>query len=201
MSNPKTAPSRAVDGRIELRHGLYLIIAGASKGACRAVAYLGRRKVDAADGETIEAAIERLKGRLDERSARRMQERKDGVPTVAEIRDALLALPASQKSTVLPLLLAHGRMPGAELELTELARRFRIDEAEAVAAYARLGRALSALLDFAPKVEGTDRRYAAMSSFAMLEPVGDGGACALRLRPQLVAALHPRAALAAVPSE
>lgn len=180
-----------VNERIELMHGPYRIIAGALENECRAIAYLGPRQLDTASAATVDEAVTDVKALLDQRMAQRRESRVNGTPSASEYREALASLPATQRSKVLPLLLAHGRMPEGKLAVQELVRRFDFDATEVLTAYRRLGRSLSAYLDFAPKEHDFHAKQAVLAVFAIAEqPAQEAGpALTMALRPELIEGL------------
>lgn len=172
-------------------HGPYRIIAGALENECRAIAYLGPRQMDAASAATVDEAVAAVKDLLDARMAQRRESRVNGVPAASEYREALGNLPANQRSKVLPLLLAHGRMPDGKLAVQELVRRFDFDATEVLTAYRRLGRSFAAYLDFAPKEHDFHPKQAVLAVFAIADAPGQeaGPALTMSLRPELIEAL------------
>lgn len=135
---------KRVEGRIDTTHNRYRIVGGQRDGICQAIAYLGRRRVYEANGETVAAAVDSLKRTLDEHIDRLIQERVEGVPCEAEFREALLALAPALTAETMKLLVGQSRLPGGAISVGELARRSGRDEATVVADYARLGRKLAA---------------------------------------------------------
>lgn len=188
MSSGKK-PGPSVSGRIEVTHGSYRILAGELKGRCKAVAYLGTWKIDECDGKTKEDAVDALKRLLDERAGELRRGRSGPVPSADEYREALMALQAGQYRTVLKLLAAHGRRPELMITAAELARISETDESAAIAAYVRLGRALGSFLEFSPDTAGCDRALVPVLTFAAVETLPGRGGTALRLRPEVAAAL------------
>jgi hypothetical protein len=176
--------------RIEFAHHHYRIIAGQREGTCHAIAYLANRKIESLNGETVEAAVDALKGALDERMVRLRRDRVDGVPSAQEFCEALMALDEAGLKPVIALLAAHSRRPDAAATVEELARLADKDESTTATVYMRFGRKLGAFLDFVPEVNGYDRTLAPMLTFAVPETQPKKGGPVLRLRPEMLEAFR-----------
>ncbi len=187
---PSTRPRQQTpQERIEIDHHRYRIVAGKRKGSFQAIAYLGRRLVESSTGDSVELAVESLKTSLDQRLARLREGRSGDVPSEAEFGEALTVVGAELPSSTMEVLALHSRLPGAASTLSDLARRADSDEATVAAAYARLGRRLAVLLDYAPTSEDSEQRLAPISTFATVDGDAAGSSPLLRLRPEVVAAL------------
>jgi hypothetical protein len=176
--------------RIDIAHHHYRIIAGQREGTCHAIAYLANRKIESLNGETVEAAVDALKGALDERMVRLRRDRVDGVPSAQEFCEALMALDEAGLKPVIALLAAHSRRPDAAATVEELARLADKDESTTATVYMRFGRKLGAFLDFVPEVNGYDRTLAPMLTFAVPETQPKKGGPVLRLRPEMLEAFR-----------
>lgn len=176
--------------RIDIAHHHYRIIAGKREGVCQAIAYLANRKIDSINGETVEAAVDALKGALDERTVRLRRDRVDGVPSAQEFCEALMALDEAGLKPAIALLAVHSRRPDAAATMEDLARLADRDESATAAIYTRFGRKLGAFLDFVPEVNGYDRTLAPMLTFAVLEMQPKKVGPVLQLRPEMLAAFH-----------
>jgi len=192
-SNSK--PRASTDGRVDTPHHHYRIVAGRLNGSCRAFAYLGRRRFDEVEADTVEGAVEAMKRTLDDHRTALQRERTDAIPTDHEYREALTALEAELPARVFSILNAHSRHADAVATIRDLTR-FGVGDGETVIQeYGRLGRKLALILGFAPKHPDADRFSAPIQSFAFIEASEEGAPFRLRLRPQVVAALgqpsHP----------
>lgn len=176
--------------RIDIAHHHYRIIAGQREGTCHAIAYLANWKIESLNGETVEAAVDALKGALDERMVRLRRDRVDGVPSAQEFCEALMALDEAGLKPVIALLTAHSRRPDAAATVEELARLADRDESTTATVYMRFGRKLGAFLDFVPEVNGYDRTLAPMLTFAVPETQPKKGGPVLRLRPEMLEAFR-----------
>lgn len=182
-------PNPSADGRVDITHHHYRIIAGRLTGRCRAIAYLGKRRFDEVDADTVDEAVERMKRTLDDHLAALRRERSDTVPTAEEYREALTVLRAELPAPVFAILDAHIQQSDAMASIRDLMRSGAGDREAVIDAYGRLGRRLAALLGFAPDSQEFGREYAPMQSFAFVEASEDGTPASLCLRPQVVAAL------------
>lgn len=126
---------------------------------------------------------------LDQHIDRLVQDRVDGVPSEAEFREALLALDAVEPTETMRLLIEHSRLPGGVATMGDLVRRSSRDEDSAVTDYARLGREVGTMLNFAPGPDGLERSLAPLLTFSVLETSSDGASVKQRLRPEVLAAL------------
>ncbi|MGF7007019.1 hypothetical protein [Aminobacter sp. BE322] len=98
-----TERKKPVEGRIEREYRLYRIVAGEVGEICKAVAYLGMggiRPVEAVEASSVDEAIALMKEVLETRLSTMQLERRDGVPTAAEFRESLAALPASMRESI-----------------------------------------------------------------------------------------------------
>lgn len=185
----KKRSERSTERRIDIAHHHYRIVGGQGNGSCQAIAYIGKRKIYTTAGETVAAAVESLKVTLDEHLARLRQERVGGVPSACEFREALLALVPELPEKTIGLLVVHSRLPRAVATIGDLSRCSGQDEVMIGAGYARLGRKLSALLNFFPEPNGLDQAFTPVLTFAFVEMRPDKAGAALRLRPEVFAAL------------
>lgn len=176
--------------RIDVAHHHYRIIAGQRERVCQAVAYLANRKIHSINGETVEAAVDALKGALDERMVRLRGDRVDGVPSAQEFCEALMALDEAGLKPAIALLAVHSRRPDAAATMEELARLADRDESATETVYARFGRKLGAFLGFVPAVNGYDRTLAPMLTFAVPETRPKKAGPVLRLRPEMLEAFR-----------
>jgi hypothetical protein len=186
---PQSA-DKAVDGRVSVPHGAYLIVAGRRGEACAAVAYLGKKRIEETAGGTVDDAVQAARAALDARSSALRAQRTGEVPTESEFREMLGALYPELSKRMTAVLAAHCRQPGAAASMKDLARRFDVSENTIKLGYGRLARRLSSLLDFTPALEGLDRGLVPLLSLAEIEPTAKTDRSVLRLRPELVAALR-----------
>jgi hypothetical protein len=176
--------------RIDIAHHRYRIIAGQREGTCHAIAYLANRKIESLNGETVESAVDALKGVLDERMVRLRRDRVDGVPSAQEFCEALMALDEAGLKPVITLLAVHSRRPDAAATMEELARLAGRDESTIATDYMRFGRKLGAFLDFVPEVNGYDRTLAPMLTFTVPETQPKKAGPVLRLRSEMLDAFR-----------
>lgn len=187
---PRNRTSKpSADDRVDISHHHYRIIAGRLNGACRAIAYLGRRRLDEVEADTVEDAVDAMKRTLDDHLAALRRERRDTVPTADEYGEALTVLRAELPAPVFAILDTHVKQTDAVATIRDLMRSGAGDREAVIEAYGRLGRRLAALLDFAPDSQELGREYASMQSFAFVETSEDGTSAVLCLRPQVVTAL------------
>jgi hypothetical protein len=179
--------------RIDIKHGLYRIIAGQQGKSFKAIAYVGMRKVAETSEENADKAIESLKALLDAKTAKRKEERKQEVPSSAEFQDALEALRASMPRNLMNILLTHRRLPDNTGTMLQLARISSAWTPTVMGVeYARLGRKISRLLGFSPVAKGLEPHLIPIVVFAT--PKGSVNKGIWKLRPQFVAALDELAA-------
>jgi hypothetical protein len=167
---------------------LYRIIAGRRDGLCSAIGYLGNRQIASAVEPTIEEAVARIKAELDDRSDQLNRPRVDGVPDVAEFREALDSLEPAFSKELAALLAVHRRQPEGEAKLADLARAADLGLDAVLTEYTRLGKRMAAVLDFHAPVDGAVELPSAILTFALPAAGHDGAARTLRLRPQVLAA-------------
>ncbi|MEX0759771.1 MAG: hypothetical protein WD100_09335 [Tistlia sp.] len=180
----------ATQGRIDVTHRRYRVIAGYQAETGVAIAYLGMRKIETVRAGNVTEALEALKGTLDRRFEHLRSERSGEVPSEAEYDEALQVLRADVPEQSMALLLLLCRLPEVSATLPELALRLGRSEPAVTTEAARLGRRLGALLDFAPDPEGLDRLLAPVLSFARVSRIRPGSPQILRLRPEIVAPLR-----------
>ncbi|MGF7159861.1 hypothetical protein FHS85_001480 [Rhodoligotrophos appendicifer] len=180
---------RLVEGRVEIDHGLYRIVAGAQKESCKAIAYLGLKTIQAAEAETLEEAIAALKLSLDDRVKDLCQLRVNGVPTSTEFGEAFVALQGAGLKPAIALLRLHSRRPNASASVAKLASLVEKDESAVITAYRRLGKKLVEVLAFSPEAEGANGVEASLLSFAVRERSDPSGQ-SFRLRTEVVEAIR-----------
>lgn len=188
---PKTKPkptARTVSDRVDMKWKLYRIIAGRRDGLCSAIGYLGNRQIASAVEPTIDEAVARIKAELDDRSDQLNRPRVDGIPDVAEFREALDSLEPAFSKELAALLAVHRRQPEGEAKLADLARAVDLGVDAVLTEYARFGKRMAAVLDFQAPVGDSVELPSAILTFALPAPGHAGVARTLRLRPQVLAA-------------
>ena len=175
--------------RVSFAHGAYLIVGGRRGDGCAAVGYLGNRRIEARNGDTVEAAVEAVKDALDERVSSLKAGRDGEVPGEAEYREALVALHAKLPKRMQAMLATHCRLPNSAATLVDLAKRFEVSLNTVKVDYGKLARQLAKLLDFAPADADVERGLLPLLTIATLAQT-EGKPPVLHLRPQLVSALR-----------
>lgn len=168
----------SVSNRVEVEHGLYRIIAGNVGDMCKAVAYLGMggsRPIEAAEGESVNAAVSLVKEVLDRRRAELRQSRRDGIPTSVEFLEAFAALPPKMWQTAIELLSGPTGAAPAPVTMDDLSRHSNLDSATLMNELRRLGRKLAALLDFEARDEIADKRFLPLLVLARIEDLDKQG--------------------------
>jgi hypothetical protein len=190
-SKPEKAAAAplATSDRVSVTHGAYLVVAGRRGDSCAAVGYLGNRRIEARTADTVEAAVDAVKGALDDRVSGLKAGRSSEVPSEAEFREALVALHAKLPKRMQAMLATHCRLPGSAASLTDLARRFEVSVNTAKIDYGKLARQLAKLLDFAPAEATVERGLLPLLTVATLS-FSEGKPAVLHLRPELVGALR-----------
>lgn len=181
-----TAPQDTAPRRDELI-GMYRLIAARSAGAYRAAAYAGMRRVELAEGETIDEAFAAVAALVAARIERQRRERADGWPTAEEYRDAIEATPLRDSQRLSALLLAHAQRPEARATWSELAQAAGVDTTAAKLEYARLGRKLAKFLDLEMDM-AAGRDAAPLTTFTVGLTAGSASTT-VQLRPEVVEAL------------
>ncbi len=108
--------------RTEVTHGIYHIIAGHVAGSGQALAYLGGRRIHAATGDTVEAAVASVIDALELRVKALRAQREGGVPAAAEFHEALQAMDPRLVANVIPLLRAHRYLPQGNATFVDIQR-------------------------------------------------------------------------------
>lgn len=168
MSSRRIPRRTAAPARTDVDYGFYRIIAGERDGIAQANAYLGMGKIETCEAATVEEAVKDLTAVLDARMARLRQGRAEDVPTQDEFAEAISAIVVESRQQVLDLLRLHAKLPDSTATIGDLARRCGTEQADVAAAYARFGRQLAALLDFAPEAEDLDDALAPLLTFAQV---------------------------------
>lgn len=178
----------APTSRIDIAYKYYRIIAGEQDGACRAIAYIGMRRVAESRGDTIDGAVTSVRSGLEALAKERRLERRDGVPTAVEFKEALEFLQPGIPTPLLDILSAHRRRPQQRATVQQLASLrvgWNADEIEAECA--KLGRKLSKLVEFLPRTSELNKALLPMLVIAVPDE-GIGGV-GWRLRPEITEAL------------
>lgn len=171
-----TKRKKPVAGRIEREYRLYRIVAGEVGDICKAVAYLGMggiRPVEAVEASSVDEAVSLMKEVLEARLSTLRNERRDGVPTVAEFRESLAALPAAMRESLRALQIERVDPLSPSSTLATLSLRTQSDIETIVEELRKAARRLDDLLDAQPQetVDGGDplRLLAAVDG---TDPVG-----------------------------
>ncbi|MGB3898042.1 MAG: hypothetical protein WA973_05750 [Mesorhizobium sp.] len=156
-----TERKKPVAGRIEREYRLYRIVAGEVGEICKAVAYLGMggiRPVEAVEASSVDEAIALMKEVLETRLSTMRLERRDGVPTVAEFRESLAALPTSMRENIRVLHIERLDPLSPSSALATLSLRTQSNIETIVDELRKAARRLGDLLDVQPEdtVAGTD---------------------------------------------
>lgn len=168
----------------------YRIIAADHGGAATAIAYAGMTRIDVIDADTVEAAVQVMEARLQQRLKAFVSERDaEGWPSVEEYRDVLLALPAPLKKEVTPVLKAHARLPEARTTVLDLARITGVDRAALFAGYRKLGRRLFLDLRLARHRPTPRSERFLLDPFAICDQETPAEYPIIQLRPAFVEAL------------
>ncbi|MFN3669600.1 MAG: hypothetical protein ACK4VY_09860 [Brevundimonas sp.] len=182
----RALPTRQADQ--SFRH--YRIVAADKGGVATAIAYAGMTRVHRLNADTVEEAVQAMEIALDARLAGFLAERDpDGWPSVGEYRDVLFALPEDLRDTVLPVLAAHARLPGARAAIADLARITGGEKAAVFADYRKLGRRLFTDLRLAKQRPATRDIRFVLDAFALCDLEETAGYPVVQLRPAFVEAL------------
>lgn len=119
----------------------------------------GMRPVEAVEAESVDAAVALMKDVLDDRLAELRGARRDGIPTIVEFREALLAASVQSRNFAVALLPSVMAGESRPLTMEEIARRAALDAASSERELLKFGKELTALLDFTAKAEGLDKRH------------------------------------------
>lgn len=172
----------------EVRIGRYRVVAGWRGGRAQAAAFCGRRRIAAADGDTLEIAVAEIETRLEAHRVALVASRRDaGRPGAAEYGEALEDLPEALAEPALRLLRVHAALAGEPVTISDLARRARLDRDEAWTAYRRLGRRLFTELQWSQLKRDPAPRFV-LEAFADCAPRPDGE-LDIRLKPEILEAL------------
>jgi hypothetical protein len=184
----KPASTAVISSRIDIRYGLYRIIARQQGKECRAVAYLGDKQRMSFSGDGVDEAVSEIRRLLDERTARLSADRMSGVPGAEEFLDAFESIRKDLPPHLSRVLRLHCSRPGHAATFSDLARLSGLSTTATEAEYARLGRQLGTLLSFRPAPNWLDRSLAAI--LVLANPLGEQDVRSpFELRPPVVAAL------------
>ena len=153
------ARQKTVAGRIEREYRLYRIVAGDLGETCKAVAYLGMSgtgPVETVEAPSVDEAVSRMKDALEARLSRMRQERRDGIPTEAEFREGLAALPASVRAGIRGLHIERLDPLSPTSALATLSLRMQTDVVTIVEELRKTARKLGDLMDEEPQGGGTE---------------------------------------------
>jgi hypothetical protein len=178
----------SVSNRVEVEYALYRIIAGNVGEVCKAIAYLGMggsRRVEAVEGESVDAAVSLIKEMLDRRLAELRRRRREGIPTSVEFHEAFAALPPKMWETVIELLSSPARTVPAPVAMDDLSRHSNLDSATVMSELQKLGRKLAALLDFEPQHQKVDKRFLPLLVLASIEDMDEQGMPVLTFHEEL----------------
>lgn len=187
---------KRVADRVEREYRLYRIVAGDLGDRCKAIAYLGMGNiapVEPVEASTVDDAVARMEAALEARLVDMRRERRDGVPTVVEFREAIAALPAAIREDIRSLNIDRldSQLPLPVLEA--LSMRTQVAADTIVDRLRKAARKLADLLDAKP--EGLDKEA---DPLRLLATIGDTDPEALP-----VLDFHPEfgEALASLPPE
>lgn len=181
------SPQTEDTGRLDQTIGLYRIIAASTGLVAKAAVYAGMRRVETAEGPTVQAAFEAAAERVRARMEAHRRARTDGWPSAEEYRDAIEAAPLRGSERLCSLLRAHVARPDARSNWEDLAQVVGADAASVRLEYARLGRKLARGLGL-PIDTSLGRELAPISTFALIEAPLLAGVV-VQLRPQVAEAL------------
>lgn len=198
MAQSTSTKRRPATDRVELQHALYRIVAGKVRETCKAVAYLGSggmRPVEAVEAESVDAAVALMKDVLDDRIAELRSTRLNGIPTIVEFHEALLAASVQSRDFAVNLLPSVTADESRPVTMEEIARRTALDAASAERELLKLGKELTALLGFAAKAEGASKRHIPLLVLGTIEDIDSQGQPVVRFHDGL------RQAIAEMPAE
>lgn len=149
MATKKPARKTLVAGRVEQEYQRYRIVAGKVGATCKAIAYLGMEgigAVESVEASSVDEAVSLMKERLETRRSSMRLERTNGVPTAAEFRESLAALPASIREGIRVLQIERLDPFATSSTLATLALRTRSDVHTIVEDLRKAARRLDELL-------------------------------------------------------
>lgn len=172
--------------RTEFQHERYRIVAGEWQGHFQAIAYLRKRKIDMEASQiSLETALAILQQRLDQRLENYKNMRAEGHPSFEEFSEALEALEKDETE----LLKAHTQIPNAAATFTELGKLCGFDPQYIDTSYRRIGRKVSNMLNFSPKISTLTPATSPIASIALPEGQSLAGDINWRLRTEVISTL------------
>lgn len=152
-SASQSTKKNVVAGRIEREYRLYRVVAGEVGKTCKAVAYLGMEgipPVEAVEASSVDEAVSLMKDVLEARLATMRLERRDGVPSAAEFREVLAALPVTSREGLRGLHIERLDPLPKQSALETLALRTQRDAAAILDELRKAAVRLADLLDAKP---------------------------------------------------
>lgn len=143
-----------VADRIERGYRLYRIVAGDLGDRCKAVAYLGFGSIapiEPVEASNVEEAIALMEAALDARLLEMQRRRRGGIPTVAEFREAIAALPTPVREDIRSLQIERLDPLSSQSVLEALSRRMQVDVQTITDKLRKVARKLGELLDAKPE--------------------------------------------------
>lgn len=186
------AKAPTTGARIDIQHGYYRVVGVMRGPGALSVAYAGMTRIAEGEGAQPKDAVADVIHALDARLARFLSSRDaDGMPSEAEYRDAIDAIPIAGSESLLRLLRFHGRRPGHAATAAQIARMATVDEKTVWFEYGRLGRKLHAFLKLAKLKKAASGERFTVESFAVVSRADEQSPWVITLRPAFVAALSP----------
>lgn len=196
------AQKKRVADRIEREYRLYRIVAGDLGDRCKAIAYLGMgdiAPVEPVEASSVDEAVSQMEAALEARLAEMRQERRDGVPTATEFREAIAALPAALREDVRNLQIDRLNPQSPQPVLEALSMRTQVQISTIVDRLRKAARKLADLLDAKP--EGPAKDAEPLSLLGVIEETDAKTAPALTFHPEFgeaLASLPPERQVAVV---
>jgi len=185
-----SARAKPVAGRVEQPYRLYRIIAGNLGGTCKAIAYLGiggTPAVETVEAASVEDAVAQMKQMLDVRLAAMRQERRADVPTAAEFRESLAALPANVREGIRALNIDRLDPRSSGSAIAALSLRTKTDAATISNDLRKTARKLGELLE--PEAAGGEQGSDPLGLLASMDVTDGAGVPAPRFHAEFIEAL------------
>ncbi len=194
----KTSSKQAISDRIEREYRLYRIVAGDLGKVCKAVAYLGMGgapAIEAVEAASVDEAISSMEDILAARLNSMREQRRDGIPTAVEFREALAALPAGLRESVRSFQIERLDPTGQTSALAVMALRAKSDIPSVLEDLRKAARKLAELLDVTIDSADGQEKMADLAMLATIDGTGDEDLPILGFHDEL------REALATLPAE
>ncbi|MBC7284331.1 hypothetical protein [Hoeflea sp.] len=193
---------KRVADRIEREYRLYRIVAGDLGERCKAIAYLGMGNiapVDPVEASSVDEAVAQMEAALEARLVEMRQDRRDGVPTVTEFREAIAALPAAIREDIRSLQIEKLDPQSPQPALEAMSMRTQVQIVTILDRLRKAARKLADLLDAKP--EGPAKDAEPLSLLGVIENTDAKTAPALAFHPEFgeaLASLPPERQVAVV---